>query len=70
MQRAFADYGGFQCSICTPGFIMAAKAYLEANPNPSEQQIRYALSGNLCRCTGYDKIVRAVMAVARGEYNE
>jgi len=54
-----------QCGICTPGFLMAAKVLLERNPNPTESEIRYALAGNLCRCTGYDKIVHAVQASAK-----
>ena len=53
-----------QCGICTPGFLIASKALLERNPNPTETEVRYWLAGNLCRCTGYDKIVRAVMDVA------
>ena len=54
-----------QCGICTPGFIVAAKALLDKNPNPSEHEIRFELAGNLCRCTGYDKIVRAVQDAAK-----
>ena len=54
-----------QCGICTPGFLVSAKALLDRNPDPNEEQIRYALAGNLCRCTGYDKIVRAVSAAAK-----
>jgi aerobic carbon-monoxide dehydrogenase small subunit len=64
LQRKFLDHAALQCGICTPGFIVAAKALLDANPAPSEQEIRYGLAGNLCRCTGYDKIVRAVMDAA------
>jgi carbon-monoxide dehydrogenase small subunit len=67
LQRAFVDYGAIQCGFCTPGLIMAAKAYLDANPHPTEQEVRRAIAGNLCRCTGYAKVVRAIMAVARGE---
>ena len=60
------EQGGLQCGICTPGFIVATKALLTRNPNPTEQEIRLALAGNLCRCTGYDKIVRSVQAAANG----
>jgi len=60
VQQAFLEEAALQCGICTPGFIMSSKALLETNPNPSEHDIRFWLSGNLCRCTGYDKIVRAV----------
>jgi carbon-monoxide dehydrogenase small subunit len=62
VQRAFVDQGGLQCGICTPGMILSAVALLERNPRPNEAEIRYAIAGNLCRCTGYDKIVRAVEA--------
>jgi carbon-monoxide dehydrogenase small subunit len=65
VQRAFVDNGGLQCGICTPGMIMSAVALLERNPAASEAEIRYAIAGNLCRCTGYDKIVRSVEAAAR-----
>jgi len=61
IQQAFLENAALQCGICTPGFIVASKALLEAEPNPSEERIRLWLAGNLCRCTGYDKIVRAVM---------
>lgn len=64
LQRKFIEHAALQCGICTPGFLVAAKALLDRNANPSEQEIRYALAGNLCRCTGYDKIVRAVQAAA------
>lgn len=64
LQQAFLDNTGMQCGICTPGFLMAAKALLDRNPNPDEQEIRHWLAGNLCRCTGYDKLVRSVMAAA------
>ncbi|MCX7864182.1 MAG: (2Fe-2S)-binding protein [Novosphingobium sp.] len=60
VQRKFLERGALQCGFCTPGFIVAAKALLDRNPSPSESEIRYWLAGNLCRCTGYDKIVRAV----------
>ena len=65
LQRNFIEHAALQCGICTPGFLMAAKSLLERNPNPTETEIRYALAGNLCRCTGYDKIVRAVQASAK-----
>ena len=65
IQRAFIDNAGLQCGFCTPGFIMSAKALLERNPNPSEAEIRLAISGNLCRCTGYDKIVKAIQAASQ-----
>jgi carbon-monoxide dehydrogenase small subunit len=64
LQTAFLENAALQCGICTPGFIVAAKALLDREPNPSEERIRFWLSGNLCRCTGYDKIVRAVMDAA------
>ena len=65
LQTAFIDHAALQCGICTPGFLVAAKSLLGRNPNPSEEEIRYALAGNLCRCTGYDKIVRAVQSAAK-----
>jgi carbon-monoxide dehydrogenase small subunit len=65
LQQRFIDHAALQCGICTPGFIVAAKALLDRNPDPTETEIRYALAGNLCRCTGYDKIVRAVQAAAK-----
>ena len=64
IQQAFLEHAALQCGICTPGFLVASKALLEKEPNPSEERIRMWLAGNLCRCTGYDKIVRAVMDVA------
>jgi carbon-monoxide dehydrogenase small subunit len=64
LQRQFLEHAALQCGICTPGFIVAAKALLDANPDPTERETRYWLAGNLCRCTGYDKIVRAVMNAA------
>jgi carbon-monoxide dehydrogenase small subunit len=60
LQQCFLEEAALQCGICTPGFIVAAKALLDAEPNPDEHRIRYWLAGNLCRCTGYDKIIRAV----------
>jgi len=65
LQRAFIDYGGLECGFCTPGIIMSAEALLDANSKPSEAEVRAAIAGNLCRCTGYDKIVRAIMAAAQ-----
>ena len=65
IQDAFLENAALQCGICTPGFIVAAKALLDKNPNPTEHEIRYWLAGNLCRCTGYDKIVRAVQDAAQ-----
>ncbi len=65
LQRKFLEHAALQCGICTPGFIVAAKALLDRNPNPDEGAIRYWLAGNLCRCTGYDKIVRAVQDAAK-----
>jgi aerobic carbon-monoxide dehydrogenase small subunit len=65
LQENFIEHAALQCGICTPGFLIAAKVLLERNPDPTETEIRYALAGNLCRCTGYDKIVRAVQASAK-----
>ncbi len=64
LQQKFLEHAALQCGICTPGFIMASKALLDENPNPTEHEIRYWLAGNLCRCTGYDKIIRAVLSTA------
>ncbi len=64
LQRKFIEHAALQCGICTPGVLIAAQALLRKNPDPSEEEIRYGLAGNLCRCTGYDKIVRAVQAAA------
>jgi carbon-monoxide dehydrogenase small subunit len=65
LQDKFIEHAALQCGVCTPGFLVAAKALLDNNPDPTETEIRYALAGNLCRCTGYDKIVRAVDAAAK-----
>ncbi len=65
LQRKFIEHAALQCGICTPGFLIAAKSLLDKNRNPTEIEIRFALAGNLCRCTGYDKIVRAVMDTAK-----
>ena len=70
LQKAFLDYGAFQCGFCTPGMLASAKAFLDENPKPTEEQIREAIDGNICRCTGYNSIVRAMTAVANGEYKE
>jgi len=67
LQAAFADLGAAQCGYCTPGILLTAKALLDNNPHPSREEIREALAGNLCRCTGYTKILEAVELVAKGE---
>jgi carbon-monoxide dehydrogenase small subunit len=64
LQQKFIDHAALQCGFCTPGLLMAAKALLDANPNPTESETRYWLAGNLCRCTGYDKVIRAVLDAA------
>jgi len=64
LQQKFLEHAALQCGFCTPGLLIAAKALLDQNPDPSETEVRYWLAGNLCRCTGYDKIVRAVMDAA------
>jgi carbon-monoxide dehydrogenase small subunit len=66
LQQCFLEGAALQCGVCTPGFLVAAKALLDKNPNPTETEVRYALAGNLCRCTGYDKIIRAVLEAADG----
>lgn len=65
LQRKFIDQAALQCGICTPGILVAAKSLLERNPDPTEEEARYWLAGNLCRCTGYDKIIRAVLDTAK-----
>ena len=65
LQRSFIDHAALQCGICTPGILVAAKALLERNPDPTDTEVRYWLAGNLCRCTGYDKIIHAVQDAAR-----
>jgi len=65
LQKCFLEEAALQCGVCTPGFLVAAKALLDRNPDPSEREIRFSLANNLCRCTGYDKIVRAVQEAAR-----
>jgi len=64
LQRKFLEHAALQCGFCTPGFLVAAKALLAQNPDPSEEEVRFWLAGNLCRCTGYDKIIRAVLDAA------
>ncbi|HEY6421416.1 MAG TPA: (2Fe-2S)-binding protein [Candidatus Binataceae bacterium] len=70
LQQKFLEHASLQCGICTPGFLMSSKALLDRNPEPTQAEIRYALAGNLCRCTGYDKIVRAVMDAAKAIQSE
>jgi len=65
LQEAFIEYGGFQCGFCTPGMILAAKALLDENPNPSEDELKHFMHGNICRCTGYKKIIESIMAAAK-----
>jgi len=66
IQNAFVEHGAIQCGFCTPGMIMSAKALLDENPNPTEEEVRQAIAGNLCRCTGYVKIVEAILAASQG----
>ena len=68
LQEAFVDHEALQCGFCTPGFLMTSKALLDKTPNPDREEIREAISGNLCRCTGYVKIVDAIESVSKGEY--
>ena len=70
IQKAFLDEGAFQCGFCTSGMLMSSRAFLDENPNPTEEEIRRGIEGNLCRCTGYNSIVRAIDAVAKGNYRE
>jgi len=65
LQKAFLTHNGLQCGICTPGVLVAAKALLERNPDPTETEVRYWLAGNLCRCTGYDKLIQSVLIAAK-----
>jgi carbon-monoxide dehydrogenase small subunit len=66
MQKAFVDHGAIQCGFCTPGMVMSAKALLDENPKPSEEEIRMAIAGNFCRCTGYIQIIEAIKAASKG----
>jgi len=70
LQEAFLDYGAFQCGFCTAGMLMSAKALLDENPKPTKEQIKQGIDGNICRCTGYNSIIRAITAVVNGEYEE
>lgn len=69
LQQSFLDHAALQCGICTPGFLIAAKALLDRNPSPTESEVRFWIAGNLCRCTGYDKIVRAILGAAENMRN-
>jgi carbon-monoxide dehydrogenase small subunit len=70
LQKAFLDHGAFQCGFCTSGMLMASTALLTENPKPTKEQIKEGIDGNICRCTGYNSIIRAVTAVVKGEYKE
>jgi len=70
IQKAFLDHGAFQCGFCTSGMLMASTALLLENPKPTKEQIKEGIDGNICRCTGYNSIIRAVTAVVKGEYKE
>ena len=70
LQRSFLDHGAYQCGFCTSGMLISATALLNENPNPKREQIKEAINGNICRCTGYNSIIRAVQAVAEGKYRE
>jgi aerobic-type carbon monoxide dehydrogenase small subunit (CoxS/CutS family) len=70
LQRAFLDHGAFQCGFCTAGMLMSARGLFEENATPNVQQIRESIDGNICRCTGYNSIIRALTAVSKGEYKE
>ena len=65
LQQAFIEHGGFQCGFCTPGMLLASKALLDENPNPSDEELKHFMHGNLCRCTGYKKIIESIMAAAK-----
>jgi aerobic-type carbon monoxide dehydrogenase small subunit (CoxS/CutS family) len=70
LQRAFLDHGSYQCGFCTPGMLMSSTALLTENPKPTKEQIKEGIDGNICRCTGYNSIIRAITAVVKGEYKE
>jgi len=70
LQRAFLDHGSYQCGFCTPGMLMSSTALLAENPKPTKEEIKEGIDGNICRCTGYNSIIRAVTAVVKGEYKE
>jgi carbon-monoxide dehydrogenase small subunit len=70
LQKAFLDHGAYQCGFCTSGMLMASRSLLEENPKPTKEQIKEGIDGNICRCTGYNSIIRAVTAVVNGEYKE
>lgn len=70
LQEAFLDHGAYQCGFCTSGMLMSAKALLDENPSPTREQIKEGIDGNICRCTGYNSIIRALTAVVNGEYKE
>lgn len=70
LQRSFLDHGAYQCGFCTPGMLMSATALLDENPNPTKEEIKEGIHGNICRCTGYNSIIRAITAVAEGKYKE
>ena len=70
LQKAFLDHGAYQCGFCTPGMLMSTRALLDENPKPTREQIKEGIDGNICRCTGYNSIIRAVTAVVKGEYKE
>ena len=70
LQKAFLDHGAYQCGFCTPGMLMSSTALLTENPKPTKQEMKEGIDGNICRCTGYNSIIRAVTAVVKGEYKE
>lgn len=70
IQKAFLDHGAYQCGFCTPGMMMSCEAFLKENPSPTKEEIKEGIEGNICRCTGYNSIVRAVDAVVKGDYRE